>query len=528
MSCGLPALVLLLLGAFSSCERSKTLSAQEVYELVAPAVFVVEWRINPDHPYHGTRSIARGSGVAVSEDLILTNGHVIREFPGLVRVRQGGKRWRAFVSYLDRKNDLCTLVVPTLRAKPVHMSSSTKVKIGERVFAIGAPRGLEMSLSDGLVSGLRAIDTTGRTQVIQTTAPISPGSSGGGLFDSKGRLIGITTAQLEGGQNINFAIPINTISEAISASQTEAHRLLALGIAYMQAGDEQKADEVLQRVTTLAPGLAEAWYLRYYVESLIRVGEKASTLEEISPLIEDGKAFLLEAVKLKPTFAEAWFFLAILYEGCGSTEDNKFRSNAWDEWSKSHKSQSDPLEGVEGLLEMVDKGSVKANYYYEQSRAAIEKAMESDPNNSGYLAFHADVCIKLNRREEALDSIYKALGLNPGNINALYSLFLFYRTAEIPSTREELIKYLETQIEKATKVVECTPESLWDLYVQQNAVSSLITLLKLTGQKDREREYEAKLEQIKDLTRTLLDKRRIEAERSRSEAESALIMMRQH
>ena len=72
------------------------------------------------------------------------------------------------------------------------------------MFAIGAPRSLERTLSEGLVSGLR--HQPGRN-LVQTSAPVSPGSSGGGLFDEKGNLIGITTlASLVGAQNLNFAV----------------------------------------------------------------------------------------------------------------------------------------------------------------------------------------------------------------------------------------------------------------------------------------------------------------------------------
>lgn len=72
------------------------------------------------------------------------------------------------------------------------------------MYAIGAPQGLELSLSEGLISGFRTFDGT---RMIQTTAAISRGSSGGGLFDDRGNLIGITTMYMDEGQALNFAIP---------------------------------------------------------------------------------------------------------------------------------------------------------------------------------------------------------------------------------------------------------------------------------------------------------------------------------
>ncbi len=75
--------------------------------------------------------------------------------------------------------------------------------MGDPVYTVGAPSGLDRTLGDGLISGLRSGE--GR-HYIQTTAPISPGSSGGGLFDENGNLIGITTLYIEEGQALNFAI----------------------------------------------------------------------------------------------------------------------------------------------------------------------------------------------------------------------------------------------------------------------------------------------------------------------------------
>ena len=85
-----------------------------------------------------------------------------------------------------------------------HPRSSSSLAVGERVYAIGAPEGLELTLSEGVISGLRE---SGGGCVIQTSAAISPGSSVGGLSDTEGRLIGITTFSLKEGQNLNFALP---------------------------------------------------------------------------------------------------------------------------------------------------------------------------------------------------------------------------------------------------------------------------------------------------------------------------------
>jgi S1-C subfamily serine protease len=109
----------------------------------------------------------------------------------------------------DVSADSCILRSTTKLRSFVPIRSYESIKVGERVYSIGAPLGLELTLSDGLVSGRRLED---RVRLIQTTAPISPGSSGGGLFDTKGNLIAITTFFLKGSQNLNFAVAAEDFS----------------------------------------------------------------------------------------------------------------------------------------------------------------------------------------------------------------------------------------------------------------------------------------------------------------------------
>jgi len=150
-----------------------------------------------------------GSGVVFGPGTVATNRHVV-ESGGLIRVTDQGREYAATVLYADREYDLCALSVPGLAAPAVELASYRTIRTGQRVYAIGAPRGLELSISDGLVSGIRSY---GEYPLIQTNAPISKGSSGGGLFDTEGRLVGITTATVVDGQNINFALVSDLIPQ---------------------------------------------------------------------------------------------------------------------------------------------------------------------------------------------------------------------------------------------------------------------------------------------------------------------------
>jgi hypothetical protein len=153
--------------------------------------------------------VAVGSGVVVAGETLVTNCHVAKSGVSY-SIKVGGATYNnASIAIADEEYDLCTLRIPGLAATAVNVHSAKELRTGQKVFAIGAPQGLELTISDGIVSSLREIP--GGT-VIQTTAPISPGSSGGGLFDTSARLVGIMTFQHRLGQNLNFAVPADWIS----------------------------------------------------------------------------------------------------------------------------------------------------------------------------------------------------------------------------------------------------------------------------------------------------------------------------
>jgi hypothetical protein len=125
------------------------------------------------------------------------------------------------------------------------------LQIGEPVYAIGAPRGLELTLSNGIVSSLRPNDGS---HLIQTTAAISPGSSGGGLFDARGNLVGITTLYLTDSQSLNFAVPADWIWELPNRS-----RLAAEEAATHAANWDRRVKVAKERLNALEKWLEETY-----------------------------------------------------------------------------------------------------------------------------------------------------------------------------------------------------------------------------------------------------------------------------
>jgi serine protease Do len=131
-----------------------------------------------------------GSGVAIGPQRVVTNCHVVRDAI-MIRVSRGSEVWPATLESGDGYRDLCILKVPDYPGKAPPIAESGDARVGMPVFAAGYSGG-DFAVSEGNIKGLfTCACSDGR--VIQTSAHFDPGASGGGLFDSKGRLLGILT-----------------------------------------------------------------------------------------------------------------------------------------------------------------------------------------------------------------------------------------------------------------------------------------------------------------------------------------------
>lgn len=153
-----------------------------------------------------------GSGFVVKPGIVITNFHVLEGCKyALVRIPSKNISYKVDgVLAFDRVHDLAALSVQT-NSPNVKLGTTYGMRIGEKAFVIGSPKGLQNTFSDGLVSGLHRAENN-----FQITAPISPGSSGGPVLDSQGEVIGVAVAFREGGQNLNFAIPVEYVTDLLS------------------------------------------------------------------------------------------------------------------------------------------------------------------------------------------------------------------------------------------------------------------------------------------------------------------------
>jgi hypothetical protein len=172
------------------------------------------------------KPLSQGTGFLVQPDgVLLTNHHVIEtgniaavKFPdGTVLPVDG-------VLAADKTRDVAAIKIHGKDFKTLVLGNSDHIQVGEEVVAIGNPLSLESTVSNGIVSGIRTTEKLGG-EFLQTTAPISPGSSGGPLFNMSGEVIGINTMYLEGGENLNFAIPINAVKHMLQVTSSRVQAL---------------------------------------------------------------------------------------------------------------------------------------------------------------------------------------------------------------------------------------------------------------------------------------------------------------
>jgi len=204
-----------------------TRGAKEVsaYRKVAPAVVFV---ISKDKAF--------GSGVVIDKKgSIITNWHVVKDLPNVVVVFKPKnsaelKKELAFtaqVTRIDKKRDLALLKISThpKNLSYMRLGNSSNLDVGQDVHAIGHPKGEIWTYTKGFVSQIRSNykwtseeGSTHRATVVQTQTPISPGSSGGPLFDDKGNLIGINSFQFKG-ESLNYAVAVNEVKSFLTSKK---------------------------------------------------------------------------------------------------------------------------------------------------------------------------------------------------------------------------------------------------------------------------------------------------------------------
>ena len=248
-----------------------------------------------------------GSGFFVKPNQIATNSHVI-EGAAQGTAKLVGKDTRYQIEgtvATDEDNDLAVLKVTAYGVTPLPLGDSDTVNIGKTVYVTGNPKGFEGTFSDGLISGRRG---SYPKELLQMSAPISPGSSGGPVLNSKGEVIGISVSvhRALDAQNLNFAIPINYLKALLAKVQpakplaqnsqsVSAETYFFRGNAKYELGQYAAAISNYTQAIRLKPDSADAYNNR---------GNAKEGLKEYAAAISDYDT----AIRLKPDDANAYVY----------------------------------------------------------------------------------------------------------------------------------------------------------------------------------------------------------------------------
>ena len=241
--------------------------------------------------------LSLGSGFFVGDGQIATNLHVVE---GAARgyaklVGQETKFKIEGYTAIDEKRDLIILKVTAFGTQAISLGNSDLVEVGQTVYAVGNPRGLEGTFSDGIISSIRLVGTD---KLIQITAPLSPGSSGGPVLNRRGEVIGVSVLTIRDGQNLNFAIPSNYLKTLLTkvgyakslsqAKPAKGHQSLLANIGGQKGLEGVTAGKLIWKVGPFGKGVSFSMrnHLRenvkevhYYVIFYDELGDPIDVLE---------------------------------------------------------------------------------------------------------------------------------------------------------------------------------------------------------------------------------------------------------
>lgn len=349
--------------------------AAGIYARLSKGVFQVVVESNDGSPL--------GSGTAwlVSESQVVTNEHVVRG--GKPFLEAGGAKIPVRIERIDALNDLALLSFDVkFSADPIPIGTTTPAP-GVSIYVLGNPIGLQRSISAGLIAGHRQMN--GR-RLIQITAPISPGSSGGPLVDENGQVVGVVVGTIESGQNLNFAVPAEFITKLL-AGETEATGT----IESLWAEVERLDGEFYEKwgFGLDAPEAIRAAHRERRSVLLRTILDKSDAYDDAMRIASIGGhwAFVEEAyrkaMRIRPSSAEPVLGLAREYHGWANGLEGQERKNVL-------------LEGVK-LLKTAEAPALKSTKTaceFHVRLGGLYRALESHATAKNHMTKGVDACLR--------------------------------------------------------------------------------------------------------------------------------------
>lgn len=279
-------IISIILSLISLTSIAQKLTTERIFDEVDNSVVVV-LAYNSNN-----KIISQGSGVVISnEGSIVTNYHVIKGSSYIQIKHYNIKVNQVDLEKYNARKDIAILKIPANTFTAIKTADVTKLKTGQQIYAIGSPMGLENSMTEGIISGLRYTDETGR-ELIQISASISPGSSGGAVVNSQGELIGISTSSIKGGQNLNFAISIDEILNVnnVEKEKTKDKDELLVESILSQANEQYEKGNYKEAVKLYTEFMKKAQSL--FFNQFLYNKERTFDYDEKSIYLYRGKAYL--------------------------------------------------------------------------------------------------------------------------------------------------------------------------------------------------------------------------------------------
>jgi len=366
--------------------------------------------------------LGQGSGFFISENGdIITNWHVLQGANRAeIKTAQGKVYPITQIVAEDKEADIIRVSVdiPLKAIYPLPVSVSIP-EVGDPVIVIGSPLGLERTVADGIVSAVRDIPEFG--EIIQITAPLSPGSSGSPVLNMKGEVIGVATFQVVEGQNLNFAIPGERVRKLTpvkgkTLAQWETSRaeeglgsadsLYSTGLVFLWTEEYEKALPYFEKAVEKNPRYAEAYFgIGYCYHQLGRYTEEVEAYKQ--------------AIRIKPDYAEAYCNLGVAYVKLGHYTE------AISAYKQTIRIRPDDA-GTHYNLGVVYTELGRYTEAVEAYKLAIRIQPDFAPayHNLG-AAYH-----ELGRITEAISAFKEAIRIQPDFAEAHYGLGIIYLMLE--------------------------------------------------------------------------------------------------
>ena len=375
---------------------SRTMSPDELFARAAPAVVRIEVRDA------GFRLIGFGSAFFVSADgFLVTNYHVI-EKAKFASVRMGNKTTLFVdgIAAVDAEADLALLKVNVKGQTFLTLDTGQSPKVGVKVYAIGNPQGLENTFSDGMVSGHREYKGV---KMIQISAPISKGSSGGPLLTGDGKVVGVTTGGWRTGQNLNFAVQAAQVAELIR----KKGKLRPLASAGGKRLDKSASEELDKAWKAMAN---KDWAGAAKILTALRATHKDNpvvwfSLGYLHGTLGNSEIAIQQyrtAISLQPNYAMAYYNMGVNYDRL--------------------KQYTKSIAAYKNCIAL-RPDFTKAYYYtgvahwfleeHTEAIAAFRKTVAIKPNHAEAYRAMGGIYRSMKQHQNALSAYRKALAINP-------------------------------------------------------------------------------------------------------------------